>query len=295
MGFPTKDYWHVVEGMQHLADALAGRFKEFGGTLECSSPVEKILTKDGAAVGVVVKGATREADIVVSACDYKSTFLKWLDDPSILPAGQLEKIRNAAVSEGIFTVYLGLKLPNEELEKSMRAFSVSYHALADDLDFDDPRDADHFRKCGFSLHSLSLVNPDLAPKGKSSLMIQAICPVRWQDNWREGDREKYLELKERVKTTLIERAEFIIPGLRNQIEFMDAATPLTYERYTGNADGATSAWSWNPQKKFYEGGMMKITVKTAVKNLLIGSCWVGQIGGIPNALAAAYICSKKIK
>lgn len=98
-----------------------------------------------------------------------------------------------------------------------------------------------------------------------------------------------------MKATLIERAEFIVPGLRNQIEFMDAATPLTYERYMGNTDGATSAWSWNPQKKFYEGGMMKITVKTAVKNLLIGSCWVGQIGGIPNALAAAYTCAKKIK
>lgn len=98
-----------------------------------------------------------------------------------------------------------------------------------------------------------------------------------------------------MKATLIERAEALVPGLRSRIEFEDAATPLTYERYTHNTDGATSAWSWDPNKKFYEGGMMKMTVETPVRNLLIGSCWVGQIGGIPSALAAAYMCAKKIR
>lgn len=291
----TKDYWHVVEGMQHLADTLAEAFKSRGGELKLRAPVDKILTKDGAACGVMSSGRSYDADVVISACDYKSTFLSLLDDPSIVPSAQLEKIRNAAVSEGIFTIYLGLDMPNEELESHLRAYSVNFNPLADDLDFDDPGDADHFRKTAFSLHSLSLINPKLAPEGKSSLMIQAVSPIHWQDNWYKGDREKYRALKERVKATLIERAEALVPGLRSRIEFEDAATPLTYERYTHNTDGATSAWSWDPNKKFYEGGMMKMTVETPVRNLLIGSCWVGQIGGIPSALAAAYMCAKKIR
>jgi len=29
------------------------------------------------------------------------------------------------------------------------------------------------------------------------------------------------------------------------------------------------AWSWNPQKKFYEGGLAKMTVETPIKNLLV--------------------------
>jgi phytoene dehydrogenase-like protein len=291
----TKDYWHVVEGMQHLADTLADAFKSFGGELKLRAPVDKILTKSGAACGVASGDRSYDADVVISACDYKSTFLALLDDLSIVPPAQLEKIRNAAVSEGIYTVYLGLAWPNAALEEHLRAYSVYYSPLAYDLDFDDPNDTDHFRKTGFSLHSLSLVNPKLAPEGKSSLMIQAVSPVRWQDNWHKGDREKYRALKEKVKAELIKRAEALVPGLRSRIEYEDAATPLTYERYTRNTDGATSAWSWDPNKKFYEGGMMKMTVETPVKNLLIGSCWVGQIGGIPSALAAAYMCAKKIK
>jgi len=291
----TKDYWHVADGMQQLANVLVGKFKERGGTLYLRAPVDKILTARGTAVGVESGGRRFEADVVISACDYKSTFLKLLDDPTAVPAAQLEKIRKAEVSQGIFTVYLGLAWPNAELEKHLKAYTVNYSPLAYDLDFDNPNDADHFQKCGFSLHSLSLINPKLAPDGKSSLMILAMSPTHWQDNWRKDDREAYKALKERVKSDLIGRAEALVPGLRSAIEYRDAATPLTYERYTKNTDGATSAWSWNPRKKFYTGGIPKMTVATPVRNLLIGSCWVGQIGGIPNAIAAAYMCAKKIK
>jgi phytoene dehydrogenase-like protein len=184
---------------------------------------------------------------------------------------------------------------NEELSRSLRAHTVAYNPLAYDLDFEDPNDPAHFSKCGFGLHSLSLINPALAPEGKSSLMIQAICPTRWQGNWHKGDQERYSVLKERVKAALIERAESIVPDLGSRIEFEDAATPLTYERYTGNTDGATSAWSWDPRKAFYEGGMMSTAVETPVRGLFIGSCWSNQIGGVPSAIAAAYTCAKKIR
>ena len=244
----SEDYWHVVEGMQHLADVLADRFRQNGGDLRLGAPVEKILTKDGRAAGILSGGVPFEADIVISACDFKRTFLELLDDPSLIPPVQLKKIRDAAVSEGVFTVYLGLSLSNEELDRSMGVPTVAYSPLAYDLDFENPNDPAHFSKCGFGLHSLSLINPALAPDGKSSLMIQTFCPTRWQNNWHKGDHGKYLVLKERVKAALIERAESIIPDLGSRIEFEDAATPLTYERYTGNTDGATSAWSWDPRK-----------------------------------------------
>jgi len=291
----SEDYWHVAGGMQQLADALTERFRNLGGELKCRTPVDKILTRDGAAVGVSALGVRCEADAVIAACDYKSIFLKLLDRPELIPQTQREKIRHAPVSEGVFVVYLGLSLPNEELNRHMRAFSVSYLPLANDIDYEAPDDADHFRKVGFSLYSPSLVNPELAPAGRSSLMILAFCPSRWQDNWRQGDRRAYEALKEEARETLVERAGALIPGLRAGIEVEEAATPLTFERYTGNTDGATSAWSWDPRKKFHEGGMGQMSVGTPVKNLLIGSCWIHQMGGIPSAVAAAYLCAKQLK
>lgn len=290
----AEDYWHVRDGMQSLAEALARRFAEAGGELRLKTPVEKIVTKSGAAAGVLAGGERFEAGAVISACDYKTTFLRLLDDPALVPRERLDRIRDAAVSEGIFTVYLGLKMPGPELEARLKAPMLSFHPLAADIDHDDPGDIEHFRKAPFSAYSPSLVSPRLAPEGMSSLMIQAMCPTRWQADWHRGDPEKYRALKMRVRDELIDRVETLLPGLKAKVEFADAATPLTYERYTGNSGGATSAWSWNPRKAFYEGGAFRTTVDTPVPGLLIGSCWAGQIGGIPNAVAAAYLCARKL-
>lgn len=290
----TEDYWHVTDGMQRWADLLADRFRERGGDLRLGSPVERILTRSGAAVGVVSKGERFEADAVVSGCDYKKTFLTLLDDPSIVPEAQRRKIREAAVSEGVFTVYLGLRMSGAELMSRMKSHSVAFMPLDRDVDPEDAKAADHFDKDGFSLYSPSLINPELAPEGRSSLMIQSACPAHWQDDWRRGDPEAYRALKENVRDRLVGRAEAIVPGLGAAVEFADAATPLTYERYTGNTDGATSGWSWNPKKPFYKGGVFTATVTTPVRNLWIGSSWAGQIGGIPNAIGAAYLAARKI-
>jgi hypothetical protein len=40
--------------------------------------------------------------------------------------------------------------------------------------------------------------------------------------------------------------------------------------------------------------MMSLVVETPVPNLLIGSCWATQIGGIPGAIAAAYAAARKV-
>jgi phytoene dehydrogenase-like protein len=176
----------------------------------------------------------------------------------------------------------------------MRIPHVTFFDEQPGLDLHDPNDAAFFEKASMILYSNSLVNPKLAPEGKSSLMIQSLVPWRWMNNWGGGDREAYLHLKGAAKKALIDRAEKIVPGLRDHIEYQDAATPLTYERFTHNTDGATSSWSWNPNKRFYRQ-MMGAEVTTPVKNLYIGSCWASQIGGVPGALIAAYLCAGKIR
>jgi len=288
------DYWTIRSGMQSWADALADNFRSLGGELKLSSKVDKITTRDGAAVGVESKGVFYPADWVISAADYKKTFLEWLDNASLLPGAFREKTERAAVSEGFVTVYLGLNIPPVELGRCLKAPHVGFQDNCVDIDFrlarDDP---EYFQKATIFFYSPSLHDASLAPEGKSGLMVQAMSPCRWMDNWGGADKQKYRELKEAVKRALIARASAVIPDLVSCIEFSDIATPRTYERYTENTDGATSAWSWNPKNKFYKN-IMSIKVTTPVRNLLIGSCWSCQIGGVPSAISAARKCVQKI-
>lgn len=287
------DYWTVKTGMQSWADVLADNFEKLGGKLKLKSYVDKILTKNGVAVGVSSKKTDYEADCVISASDYKKTFLKLLDDQSLIPNEMQERIKQASVSEGFFTVYLGLRMPNEKLREYMKIPHVMYSYDKPDADIFNPDDEDFFEKTSISLYSPSLMNPELAPEGKSSLMIQTMTPHKWMQNWGGGDRRKYRDLKEKVSETLVKKASSFIPGLADLIEFEDAATPLTYERYTHNTDGASSAWSWNPKKRFYMQPI-GVVVDTPVKNLFIGSCWANQMGGVPGAISAAYKCVEEI-
>ena len=288
------DYWTVQGGMQSWADLLAENFRKLGGDLELNSHVDKIITKNGAAVGVLCKNTVYDADYVISAGDYKKTFLKLLDGQSLIPQALQDKIESAAVSEGFYTVYLGLDMSNEELGKYMKVPYVFTYNYKPGYDIYNSEDAEFFSKTSAALYSPSMVNPKHAPEGKSSLMLQTTVPYHWMDNWGGGDKEVYGQLKEKAMDAMIDSASRLIPGLKAYIEYKDAATPLTYEKFTYNTDGASSAWSWNPKKKFYKNSM-SVNIETPVKNLYIGSCWAMQIGGVPGALAAAYQCAKKIK
>ena len=288
------DYWTVETGMLSWADVLVENFKNLGGELRLKSKVEKIITKNGAAVGVRSQGEDFPADYVISASDYKKTFLNLLDDKSLIPQETQEKIEKAAVSEGFFTVYLGLDLPQEKMKEYLKIPHVYCFGDNPKADIYYSDDETYFEKCFTMLYSPSLMNANLAPEGKSSLMIQAMTPNKWMNNWGGGDEEAYRSLKEKAKNALIDKAASLIPNIREHIEFEDAATPLTYERYTANTDGATSAWSWNPNKKYFKQGMTA-NIKTPVKNLYIGSCWAVQIGGVPGAVGAAQACVKAIR
>ena len=289
-----KDIWTAKGGMQSWADILAEEFRGHGGDLKLNFYVDKIITKNGTAVGVSCKNANYEADYIISAGDYKKTFLQLLDDKSLIPTKQRDRILDASVSESFFTVYLVLGMPVEELGKYMKCphiFNIDYKS---GYDIYDSEDKDYFNKTAFYLYSPSIVNPELVPYGKSSLMIQARTPYHWMNNWGDGSKETYTKIKKKAMNTIIDRVIGLIPRLEDCIEYKDAATPLTYERFTQNTDGASSAWSWNPKKEFFKN-TLGINTVTPVKNLFIGSCWAMQVGGVPGAIAAAYQCVNKIK
>jgi hypothetical protein len=57
-----------------------------------------------------------------------------------------------------------------------------FRDLSVKADINDPGDPDYFKKAGVGLYAPSLFSKDLAPEGKSSLMLQNIAPTGWMDN-----------------------------------------------------------------------------------------------------------------
>jgi prolycopene isomerase len=134
----------------------------------------------------------------------------------------------------------------------------------------------------------SVRDPSVAPDKKGTLTIH--CPATMNSNeiWHtENGRTRgaaYRAFKKQFAETLIRRVEeSFASGLRGHIAVMEAATPVTYWRYTGNTDGTimgTRPTGRNIRAKISN-------CKTPVKNLLLAGHWADYGGGVPVAMKTA--------
>ncbi|MEJ2513412.1 MAG: hypothetical protein P8Y72_17675, partial [Anaerolineales bacterium] len=83
-------------------------------------------------------------------------------------------------------------------------------------------------------------DPSLAPTGKS--VIELIVRTNYAYWQRIYGRRIYDSEQTQVSDIILEQLERWYPSIRSDIEFVDEATPLSYERYTGNWMGATTGW-----------------------------------------------------
>jgi phytoene dehydrogenase-like protein len=125
-------------------------------------------------------------------------------------------------------------------------------------------------------------DPTLAPQGKT--VITAMLPTHykyWQQLDADGaNEEQYKAEKERIALEVMDRLEEFLPGLKEKVEMADVATPLTFERYTGNWQGSFEGWLPTP------GAMMKPISKTlpGLRNFYMAGQWVQPGGGLPSGV-----------
>jgi len=70
----------------------------------------------------------------------------------------------------------------------------------------------------------------------------------------------------------------------------DAASPLTYERYTSNWQGATTGWSWNPA----HAPRFKLAKDLPIQNFYAVGHYTFNPGGVPTAMVTAWYIARAI-
>ena len=125
-------------------------------------------------------------------------------------------------------------------------------------------------------------DPTLAPAGKS--VVEAMFPssyAYWED--LHGESERYEAEKKDVAIKVISQLERRFPGITDEVEVVDVATPLTYARYTGNWQGSMEGWLPTTQTMalFRGGGMDKML--PGLEGFYMVGQWVEPGGGLPPA------------
>ena len=209
-----------------------------------------------------------------------------------------KRLDECKVSEAMFSVFLGLDIPPEELDTRGFHHLLLYPDLGG-IDFDDVyQNKDFYRHSTIMVSVPTMHDPSLAPKGKSIMTLQYFTVEEFADNWgtKGGKRTpKYKEIKEQIADQFIENTERFIPGFSKKIDVKLTATPYTYKRYTLNEGGTTGGWSKHPDEAFTKGLKDLTAFLTPIKNMYQVGHWAFGMGGIPAGFMTGKVVSDVIK
>jgi len=135
-------------------------------------------------------------------------------------------------------------------------------------------------------------DPTMAPEGKTAMTIMLGSDYEYWKKLAE-DRNIYVQKKNEIAALIISLLEQRFPGISDQVEVTDVATPLTLERYTGNWKGSFEGWLITPDNAHTMTKPMLQTVP-GLKNFYMCGQWVEPGGGLPTSIMSARRLMKKI-
>ncbi|MFO0549762.1 MAG: flavodoxin domain-containing protein [Polyangiaceae bacterium] len=270
LGFLERGYLsRPVGGTAAFRDALIAEYERLGGDCRLGSTVDEILTRGDRAYGVrLADGTELEGDLVISTSSAPETIHRLLKRR--YGAEALEaRMRHTQLFDPIVLASFGVKMPLTSLPST--------------LVFDQVEPLDVGGVANDKLY-LRIFNdePTSAPPGHSVVQLMLTTDYDyWAKEYAAG-KDNYAAAKKALTDALVERLDALVPNLKQAIEVVDLATPITYWNTARSWRGAYEGWKPGSDAFF---GSLKQTVH-GVAGLYLAGQWVEPGGGVPTALAS---------
>lgn len=225
--FMSKGVYIFQGGTDTMISMMREELLKNGVDIQMQARVEKILVEDKKTTGVVVKGHTIKSRAVVSNSNLLTTVHKMVGDEHF-SAEFVKKAKAVRLNTSSCQVYMGIKSGESIPFVGDLVFTSEDQSFSTDLILSPQVGSQTF----------SLYYPDSRPHLDPKYAVVSSSNARF-DDWINLSEDEY----EKQKQFIIERAlsglEKIIPGVRAKINYVDAATPLTVQRYTLHEKGAS--------------------------------------------------------
>ncbi|MEJ2383279.1 MAG: NAD(P)/FAD-dependent oxidoreductase [Xanthomonadales bacterium] len=225
-------------GMGAISQAMQDCFAAHGGTTLTGAGVERILVKNGRAVGVALEnGDEHRARRVVSNLTRPRTVLECMD-PDDLDPDFLQRVRNFKTrgSSGKLNIALDgapqfTALPaGSELARGDLHLIDSTERL--ERAFDDWKNGTWSRDPYIDMLIPSMTDPTMTPPGKHfmSVFVQYVPPKVNGADWTDQQVQAFAD-------TVLDQIEAHAPGFRDLILHMEVRTPRELEQEIGLTEG----------------------------------------------------------
>lgn len=229
--FMHKGVFTFEGGTDQLIAKMKEEMEKNGVDLRIRTLVEKIEISeedDGGrkVTGVVVNGRRIGCGALVSNANIKGTILKLVGEENF-DKEFVEEAKAVRLNNSSCQVYIALK-PGESFPDQGDLLFHSEHRGFD---------IDAMLSRNISSRTFSFYYPKTRP-GHDRYVIVSSTNANYVD-WKNMTDEEYKAAKEEMIETTIDCLAQYIPGIRDQIDHVEASTPRTFEFYTQHLNGAS--------------------------------------------------------
>ena len=270
-----KNAGYPIGGSLPMSKAMEEKYTTLGGQILYKRKVEKIIVENSRAAGIILDdGSEHRAGRIISVADGYSTIFrmlggKFMDD----------KIRKIYDSWKLFPplIFVSLGVNRDFGDEPMTISGMSFPLK-------EPVEIGGKLLTRLPVH-LYNQDPTFAPAGKTTVIVMFDGNFNYWKKLSE-DRKAYLDKKQDVALKIIELMEQRYPGIAGQVEMVDVATPVTFERYTGNWQGSFEGWLITPENSSTFMKRMEQTLP-GLENFYMCGQWVEPGGGLPTSVMSA--------
>ncbi len=264
--FMKKGVYTYRGGTDHFIKTIQKLLIQNGVDILLGEKVENINIENEQVKSVSIKGNDVKAKAVLSNGNLLSTIFNMVGT-NHFSSDFIDRAKRVRLNTSSTQVYLGLKKGESIPFVGDLIFTSQDSHFATDL----------LLKPNTTYRTFSFYYPELRPERKDApYEIVASMNARY-DDWANLSPEEMQSAKEQMIEDSLNTLEQFLPGIRTQIDYIEAATPLTIERYTHHQKGASFGTK-------FEGLDVSQKISEEIKGLfhagsvgIIMSGWLGAL------------------
>lgn len=224
--FMDKGVYTFEGGTDALIKKMKKELIKNGVDIRTHCLVDKVLVENKTVKGVRVNGREIRSTTVLSNSNLLSTIHRLAGDENFSPKF-LEEVKKVRLNNSSCQVYIGIR----------KGEKIDY---VGDLLFtstEEKFDSDSLLKHRGKSRTFSFYYPHIRP-GSDSYSIVSSTNARFED-WAFMSDEEYKKEKENLIEKTLDALEKYVPDIRKKVDYLEAATPRTFKRYTLHPTGSS--------------------------------------------------------
>lgn len=284
--FMSKGVYTFKGGTDLIIGKMKDELLKNNVDIKMQAKVEKIMVKNGKAAGILLDGKKINSKAILSNANIRSTVLNMVGE-EFFPTDFIQKTKAVRLNSSSCQVYFGLKNGATIPHIGDLIFTSSHPVY-------DPEKLLELKVSSrtFSVYYPKETRPQ-EPNARVAIVSSTNC--HYQD-WKNLSPEEYEAEKKIMIEDTIKGLEVFLPAIRDQLEIIEAATPLTIERYTLHPKGSSFGTK-------FEGLDISMNLHKALPGLfhagsvgIIMSGWLGaaNYGAIQSNTIEAYLGTQNV-